>query len=316
MISNGFVVTAPDMVGGQARRVRGESTGDERTEECMSGTGAEAAHSDPCVEIAGQRPNEVGIGGALITLVEPDPGFEHAYNRWYEDDHFYAGAMCGPWTFAGKRWVATRDLQELRYPADDPLVKPLRAGCYLTAHLLTEGHSSEAARWYRAVMSDNLYLQGRGFDQRRHVFTAQHGFLFSVLRDSGPLAPQHALDYPFCGTVLEVLRATGSGGRTGLVDWLRATMVPSELKGSPCPLVLAFHPEGEKAGTVPGLDAVPTADQLVTVLWLLEADPRTCWSRWQSHGPRLDASGLGRVVFAAPFVSTVPGTDLYVSELR
>ncbi len=47
--------------------------------------------------------HEVAIGGALITMVEPHVGHERAYNRWYEDDHFYAGAMCMPWMFAGRR---------------------------------------------------------------------------------------------------------------------------------------------------------------------------------------------------------------------
>ena len=30
-----------------------------------------------------------GIGSALITMVEPHAGQEHAYNRWYEDEHPY-----------------------------------------------------------------------------------------------------------------------------------------------------------------------------------------------------------------------------------
>ena len=63
---------------------------------------------NPYEEIARQLPNDVRIGGALITMVEPHVGHEHAYNRWYEDDHFYSGAMHGPWTFAGRRWVAPR----------------------------------------------------------------------------------------------------------------------------------------------------------------------------------------------------------------
>jgi hypothetical protein len=81
-------------------------------------------------------------------------------------------------------------------------------------------------------------------------------------------------------------------------------------------MVLAFLPERDKVGTVSGLEPVPTPDRLVTLLWLLESDPRTCWSRWLRHGELVDASGFGRVVLAAPFVPTVPGTDLHVSELR
>ena len=72
--------------------------------------------------------HEVAIGGALITMVEPHLGHEKGYNRWYEDDHFYAGAMCMPWMMAGRRYVATRDLQLLRYPEDSWIAQPVTAG--------------------------------------------------------------------------------------------------------------------------------------------------------------------------------------------
>ena len=57
---------------------------------------------------------EIELGSALFTLVEPHKGHEVAYNRWYERDHFYAGCMVGPWLYAGRRWVATRDEKALR----------------------------------------------------------------------------------------------------------------------------------------------------------------------------------------------------------
>jgi len=57
---------------------------------------------------------EIRLGSALFTLVEPHRGHEVAYNRWYERDHFYAGCMIGPWYFAGRRWVCTRELKDLR----------------------------------------------------------------------------------------------------------------------------------------------------------------------------------------------------------
>jgi hypothetical protein len=43
----------------------------------------------------------IQVGSMLYTLVDPHVGFEKAYNRWYERDHFYAGCMVGPWLFAG-----------------------------------------------------------------------------------------------------------------------------------------------------------------------------------------------------------------------
>ena len=67
-----------------------------------------------------ERP--VRLGGALVTIVEPHRGHEVAYNRWYERDHFYAGCMIGAWNISGARFVATRDLKALRYPADSPVI--------------------------------------------------------------------------------------------------------------------------------------------------------------------------------------------------
>jgi hypothetical protein len=62
----------------------------------------------------------IRLGSFLFTIVEPRPGHEVAYNRWYQRDHFYSGCMIGPWTLAGGRSVATRDCKALRYPTPTP----------------------------------------------------------------------------------------------------------------------------------------------------------------------------------------------------
>jgi len=86
----------------------------------------------PYSTLPAEGPDEVVIGSALITMVEPHEGHEHAYNRWYEDDHFYSGAMAMPWMFAGRRWVAPTNLQALRYPDDSLIAQPLSAGKYIS----------------------------------------------------------------------------------------------------------------------------------------------------------------------------------------
>ena len=53
------------------------------------------------LEVGGVEDYPVKVGSMLLTLVQPHKGFERAYNRWYERDHFYAGCMVGPWLFAG-----------------------------------------------------------------------------------------------------------------------------------------------------------------------------------------------------------------------
>ncbi|WP_436775170.1 hypothetical protein [Yinghuangia sp. YIM S09857] len=60
------------------------------------------------LDVGGVDDYPVRVGSMLLTLVDPHPGFERAYNRWYERDHYYGGCLVGPHLFAGSRWVATR----------------------------------------------------------------------------------------------------------------------------------------------------------------------------------------------------------------
>ena len=72
------------------------------------------------LEVAGPEDYPVKVGSMLLTLVDPHKGFEKAYNRWYERDHFYGGCMEARYQIAGSRWVATRELKDLRWPAGAP----------------------------------------------------------------------------------------------------------------------------------------------------------------------------------------------------
>ena len=76
---------------------------------------------------AGVEDYPVKVGSMLLTLVDPHKGFESAYNRWYERDHFYAGCMEGPWQIAGSRWVATREMKNLRW-GSTAVADPIDAG--------------------------------------------------------------------------------------------------------------------------------------------------------------------------------------------
>src|SRR4051812_24970925 len=66
----------------------------------------------------------VKVGSMLFTMVDPHRGHEVAYTRWYERDHFYAGCRVGPWLFAGRGWVAPRQLRALRFPDDSSIARP------------------------------------------------------------------------------------------------------------------------------------------------------------------------------------------------
>ncbi len=274
--------------------------------------------SDLYAELASTGPYGVRPGHALITMVEPHPGHEYAYNRWYEDDHYYAGAMAMPWMFAGRRWVATRDLQLLRHPEKSAVAQPVTAGCYLSVYWITEGRYDDHMRWTVAI-NRRLNRDARVYRDRTHVFTAFQDHAATVYRD-GAAGPRdvHALDHPYAGLVLEVIDTDTPEQCAGLLEWLRARHLPARLAGSPAALVTVFRPTplpGDRMTYVKQVEGVGTR---LTLLWFLERDPRECW---EEHFTGLDAEIAasapgGRVELLAPVVPTVPGTDTHVSALR
>lgn len=267
-------------------------------------------------------PNEVRIGGALITMVEPNPGHERAYNRWYEDDHFYSGAMQGPWTFAGRRWVAPRVLRERRVRVERPAVQPPDAGCYISLYWVTAGHELDNQRWSFVAMDQALMPHGRGFAKRTHVYTAFQTFRFARVRDPGPLKPHLALDADFAGLVVEVIDAPSDEALPALESWLEREELPRFQPRSPAGVVTAFTPVPFSQGRIeqPGTRPVAPPDGVgrqLCLLWFLDRDPFVCFpSAFDEHLAALRASGSGELRFCGAFVPTHVGTDRYVDELR
>lgn len=140
------------------------------------------ARVEDYAELAAVGPYGVHPGHALITMVEPHPGHEYAYNRWYEDDHYYAGAMAMPWMYAGRRWVATRELQELRYPEKSAVAQPVTAGCYISTYWVTQGRYDEHMKWTVGI-NKRLNRDGRVYQDRTHVFTSFQDHAATVYRD-------------------------------------------------------------------------------------------------------------------------------------
>ncbi|UNO41458.1 hypothetical protein [Streptomyces sp. MST-110588] len=268
-------------------------------------------------ELAAVGPYGVRPGHALITMVEPHPGHERAYNRWYEDDHYIAGAMAMPWMYAGRRWVATRELRLLRVLRDSAVARPVTAGCYLSTYWITEGRYEEHMRWTVAI-NKRLLRDGRVHHDRTHVFTAFHDHEATVYRD-GAAGPRdfHALDHPYAGLVLEVVDADGPKRRAELLEWLCAEHLPRRLAGSPAAMVTVFRPTPLPGDRMTYVQQVEGTGTRLTLLWFLQEDPRERWARDFAGLPEeVAGTGLGRVELVAPFIPTVPGTDRYVDELR
>ncbi|MFE9137031.1 hypothetical protein [Streptomyces sp. NPDC007355] len=296
---------------------------------------SEETRSDTYAELASVGPYGVRPGHALITMVEPHPGHEHAYNRWYEDDHYYAGAMAMPWMFAGRRWVATREFQELRRPEKSAVARPVTAGCYLSTYWITEGRYDEHMKWTVGI-NKRLNRDGRVHQERTHVFTSFQDHEATVYRD-GATGPRdvHALDHPYAGLVLQVVDTENPGRRAALLDRLVTRDLPHRLAGSPAAMVTIFRPTPLPGDRMTYVKQVEGVDTRLTLLWFLDQDPRTCWTHHfadleslgggdedgdagagEGRGAGTDRGAGVRVELVAPFIPTVPGTDRYVDELR
>jgi hypothetical protein len=225
--------------------------------------------------------------------------------------------MAMPWMYSGRRWVATRDLQLLRYPSESAVAQPVTDGCYITVYWLTSGRYEEHMRWTVGI-NKRLNRDGRVFQRRTHVFTAFQDHEATVYRDgaSGP-RDFHALDHPYSGLVVQVIDTESAQRRAELLEWLRARHLPRRLAGSPAAMVTVFRPTPLPGDRMTYVKQVEGVDTRLTLLWFLETDPRECWD---DHFGGLEEAvaegGLGKVELVAPFVPTVPGTDTYVDRLR
>lgn len=262
--------------------------------------------------VALDTPTEVGVGGALITMVQPHAGHERAYNRWYEDDHFYAGAMVGPWVFAGRRWVAPRELMGLRFGQADRGIR-IGEGTFISTYFHLAGHVQDARTWARVAMAENLQPGGRGFPHRDHIFTTYAGFAFDVVRDADtPLRSFHALDRNYQGLVVQIIRVE-TAVRDDRIPQLRAECADL-MAGTPIAQVVAFFPVPMTGRGGVGVDGIVAPDETICLLWFLEQDPRECFGRFEERRAAIDGAARGVTVLAAPFVPTVPGSESGVQD--
>jgi hypothetical protein len=265
--------------------------------------------------LASEGPYDVKIGSALITMVEPHIGHEKAYNRWYEDDHFYAGAMAMPWMFAGKRYVATTELQALRIPTDSAIANPVELGKYIVTYWITEGRYEDHLRWSVST-NQRLLADGRVYLQRDHIFTAFQEFLTSFRRD--PDGPQdiHAFDANYAGLVVEVIDAPEGGNLDAIVDYVRTVRAPLAFANGVAQAVL-FTPMPLPEDRMSYVKQVEGLGRRVTVLWFTDGDLRQSWDdAFAGAVEQSKEAGVGKAEFVAPFIPTMVGTNKYVDELR
>jgi hypothetical protein len=274
---------------------------------------AEDEKSGPIEVVAGAEP--VKLGSMLFTIVEPRRGHEVAYNRWYERDHFYSGCMIGPYNFAGRRFVATAELKELRDPDPSVITGTPTRGSYVAVYWVLDGYHDLWNEW--ALRQVNaLHAAGRMFEERDHVHTNLYRYAWEFRRDPDGVPVEIALDHPYRGFVSIFVDRAEHVTTEALWEWLRTEHLPALLPGSDADLVAAFTPlalEGDAPGDVPRESA---NDRRTLLLWFFNTPPEVAWEPVVvEHRRRLEESGLGTVVAALPFIPTIPGTDTYTDKL-
>jgi hypothetical protein len=249
---------------------------------------------------------EVRLGSMLFTLVEPHRGHEVAYNRWYERDHFYAGCMVGPWLFAGGRFVATRALKDLRFGTDADLFGGASLGSYAAIYWILDGRHDDHVDWaLRQVRW--LHANGRMFAQRDHIHTLLYRYAWTARADADGVPAELALDHPYGGLTATLVRPADGVTPAELGAYVQGTFAPElELGFTPIPLP-ADAPVSQQ-----GHDRL---DGCLLHLSFTAASPATWWDDQRAAAARLTDDGIGEMLWTAPFVPTIPGTDTYTDQL-
>jgi hypothetical protein len=267
-------------------------------------------------------PHEIGLGGALISLVEPHVGHERDFNRWYEDDHFYAGALYMPWLFAGRRYAASHELRKMRPSTGSNFIAPLAQGCYLHVFWIAPGHVDDLATWAQSTNEHLREVDGRIYTERTHVFTHFHDYQGDHHGADGGLKDYQLLDAEFPALVMEILEPSAEAGSTRFTEWITSDYLPWLHSASPLPVAhsVRFSPRPPPAGkrsTGNQAQAVGSPQNLLVLLHFLHSDPGPDWSEEVAANAAYVASAAHATLhLSAPFRPVAFGTDRYVDELR
>jgi hypothetical protein len=267
------------------------------------------------LEVGGVADYPVKVGSMLLTLVDPNKGFEAAYNRWYERDHYIAGCLIGPYNFAGSRWVATREMKDLRWGTTS-VADPIDSGSYVAIYWIEAGHHEDWDAWALKQVKW-LYGNGRGFSERSHVHTVTFDYVDTAYRDADPVPVELALDHHY-DAIVGVWLDGREGDAAALQDRL-AGPLKELMDGSSIEIASGWTPRPEFRNS---RDSAPMSlgspggqENRLCQLFFVGGDVRESLPRFRSYTDRLAADGIADTLLVAPFLRTNVGTDDYVDQL-
>jgi len=272
------------------------------------------------LEPGGVSDYPVKVGSALVTMVDPHPGFEKAYNRWYERDHFYAGCMIGPYLFAGSRWVAPRPLKDLRWPQGSQVAEPYDAGSYVSIYWVERGHHEDHFDNWASPQVRWLYANNRGFPERRHIHTVVVDHVGAVNRDADGVPVELALDHGYPGVVLAWFDGRDGTSAADLhAELLQTHLLADLLSGSSMELASSWTPHSPtlepSTGSPMPLGTPSGGPNRLLQIFFVDGDVTDTVGRLHDYTNAIEARGLADTRLVAPFFRTTPGKDTYLDQL-
>ena len=260
---------------------------------------------------------EITLGSVLFSIVEPHPGHEREFHRWYERDHFFAGCMIGANYFSGRRWVATKPLKAMRFPAETPITPDIRKGSYLVTYWILDGAYEETLRWSVDQVLQ-LHKQKRMQPPRDNISTAFYQYAWGAFRDSDGVPPELALEHPYKGIAVTMIDRDPAVSDADFIRWCRDDYLPVMMRGAPIAMTLCLKPKAlpDDAPSYVPRPSQAELDGRYLLLSFLEQDPAGWWREtFGAFDTALAERTFGTVIYAGPFIPTIPGTDRYVDEL-
>lgn len=260
-------------------------------------------------------PAEVRLGSVLVSLMDPSPGREVEFHRWYERDHFYSGCMAGPHFFSGRRFVATRSLKDERLPEQDSAFRDVRDGSYLTLYWLLAGHEADAEAW-SVERVHQLIAHDRMIPGRKPVHAGYYQAHFTVAAEADGVPIELALEHPFGGVGVSLFQAPTDASTPDLLQALEERILPGSMTESGASLCLGMTPRPLPEDVPAYIERSDGGGRRVMLLSFFREAPFGTMRDWtEGIVDALRAEGLGRLELAAPFIPTIPGTDRYADEL-
>jgi len=247
-------------------------------------------------------PNRVELGHMHVVMTHIYPGYESAWNRWYEDDHFYAGGVLAPSVLSGARWYASRSLRRARYFTENHIFKdPTIGGALATYALAAPDGPTQFRKWILPVVKE-LRAQGRMWDHR-DVLNADFYRYLGCQRGPGAssIAPQVAQEHPWAGLLLTFAHGVPSGDDVA-VEGLPANSV-----------TLAFVWEVLPPHSPVGPDLSAHAPLAMFMTFMKEAPPDSAVSTAKLARKVTERSGL-EPTWAGGYLPIVAGDASFLAD--